>query len=295
MSVSQRVSDALANFLFESRRLVVLTGAGCSTESGIPDYRSPGGAWTRHKPIYYNAFVTKEEVRRYYWARSYRGWPRFAAAQPNAAHRALAELEADGRVHFLITQNVDDLHAEAGSRNLVQLHGRNRLVVCLGCREETMRVDLQQRLADSNMEWLRNAPWPHLNADEADFAPDGDAAVAREAIGDFRIPPCERCGGVLKPAVVFFGETVPPEKVVLSMSKIDEAGALLVVGSSLTVWSGFRFVKRAAERGLPIAIVNIGPTRGDALATLKVESTCGATLSAAVARVIPERRSAGGA
>jgi len=281
--------DELVDFLRRSERLAVLTGAGCSTESGIPDYRSPGGAWTRHKPIYYSAFVGSEEVRRYYWARSFRGWPRFAAARPNDAHRAIAALETDGRVHFLITQNVDDLHAEAGSRNLVQLHGRNRLVVCLGCRDETPRVAMQERLADLNAEWLRDAPWRHLNADEADFAPDGDASVAREAIAEFRVPPCTRCGGVLKPAVVFFGETVPPEKVALSMRMVDEAGALLVVGSSLTVWSGFRFVKRAAERGLPIAIVNIGPTRGDELATLKIEASCGATLSAAVGNVLAPR------
>jgi len=276
------VIDSLAEFLAASRRLVVLTGAGCSTESGIPDYRSPGGAWTRHKPIYYSAFVGSEEVRRYYWARSFRGWPRFAAARPNDAHRAIAALEDDGRLRFLITQNVDDLHAEAGSRNLVQLHGRNRLVVCLGCREETPRVAMQERLAAENDAWLRDAPWRHLSADEADFAPDGDAEVAREAIAGFRVPPCTRCGGVLKPAVVFFGESVPPEKVELSMRMVDEADALLVAGSSLTVWSGFRFVKRAAERGLPIAIVNIGPTRGDELTSLKIEAPCGATLTAAV-------------
>jgi len=274
--------NTLPDILRDARRLVVLTGAGCSTGSGIPDYRSPGGAWTRHKPIYYSAFVQSEEVRRFYWARSFRGWPRFAAARPNAAHRALAALEELGRAQFLITQNVDDLHQEAGSRRVVQLHGRNRLVVCLDCRMEFPRADVQQRLGDLNAEWLASAPWTHLHADEADFAPDGDANVAREAVGEFRVPPCERCGGVLKPAVVFFGESVPPQKVAVSMERLDEADALLVVGSSLTVWSGFRFVKRAAERRIPIAIVNIGPTRGDELATVKVEAECGAVLSAAL-------------
>jgi NAD-dependent SIR2 family protein deacetylase len=219
-------------------------------------------------------------VRRFYWARSFRGWPRFAAARPNDAHRAIAALGVP-----VITQNVDDLHAEAGSRDVIQLHGRNRLVVCLGCRDETPRADMQARLADLNADWLRNAP--SLNADEADFAPDGDAAVARETIGGFRVPECLRCGGVLKPAVVFFGESVPPEKVALAMRLVDESDALLVAGSSLTVWSGFRFVKRAAERGVPIAIVNIGPTRGDELARIKVEEKCGAALTAAVASVIP--------
>jgi NAD-dependent SIR2 family protein deacetylase len=269
----------LVQILRGASRLVVLTGAGCSTRSGIPDYRSPGGAWTRHKPITYGAFVRSEEVRRFYWARSYRGWPRFAAAQPNDAHHAIAALDP----HFLITQNVDDLHQEAGSRRIVQLHGRNRVVVCLDCRMEFARADIQDRLGALNAEWLANAPWTRLHADEADFAPDGDADVAKEAVGSFRVAPCERCGGVLKPAVVFFGESVPPQKVSVAMERVDEAGALLVVGSSLTVWSGYRFVKRAASRGMPVAIVNIGPTRADDLATVKIEGECGAVLNAALA------------
>ena len=255
----------LSDFVADSRRLVVLTGAGCSTQSGIPDYRSPGGAWTRHKPVYYNDFVRSEDVRRFYWARSYRGWPRFLAARPNAAHRALAELESRGSVDFLITQNVDDLHQEAGSRKVVQLHGRNRVVVCLDCRSEFARSDVQDRLTDLNPAWIA---------------------------GEFRIPACDRCGGVLKPAVVFFGETVPAAKVALAMQRVDEADALLVVGSSLAVWSGFRFVKRAAERRIPIAIVNIGPTRADSLATLKIEEECGAALTAAIRRATPIRNRA---
>lgn len=276
------MSERIAEFLARARRLVVLTGAGCSTESGIPDYRSPGGAWTRHKPIYYNAFVRSAEVRRFYWARSYRGWPRFDAARPNAAHRALAELESRGRVHQLITQNVDDLHQEAGSRAVVQLHGRNRVVICLGCNGTIPREEMQARLAERNADWLAAAPWHRLHADDADFAPDGDADVAPDVVGDFEVPECHRCGGVLKPHVVFFGESVPRDKVDYSFRRVEEADALLVAGSSLTVWSGYRFVKRAAERGLPIAIVNIGPTRADDLATLKVEAKCGEVLPAAV-------------
>jgi NAD-dependent SIR2 family protein deacetylase len=256
----------------------VLTGAGCSTESGIPDYRSPGGAWTRHKPIYFSAFVRSAEVRRFYWARSYRGWPRFESARPNDAHRALAELESRGRVHQLITQNVDDLHQEAGSRAVVQLHGRNRLVVCLDCGGEIPRAEMQERIADLNPHWTSDA----LNPAEADFAPDGDAELARELVGDFTVPECHRCGGVLKPAVVFFGESVPTDKVTYAMRRVDDSDALLVVGSSLTVWSGFRFAKRAAERRVPIAIVNIGPTRADDLATLKIEEKAGAVLRAVV-------------
>jgi NAD-dependent SIR2 family protein deacetylase len=269
-------------FLARSRRLVVLTGAGCSTESGIPDYRSPGGAWTRHKPIYFSAFVRSAEVRRFYWARSYRGWPRFDQARPNDAHRALAELESRGGVHQLITQNVDDLHQEAGSRAVVQLHGRNRVVVCLDCGGEIPRAEMQERLHALNAGWLAAAQWDRLRGEEADFAPDGDADVAQHVVGGFQVPDCHRCGGVLKPAVVFFGESVPRDKVDYAMSRVDEADALLVVGSSLTVWSGFRFAKRAHDRGLPSAIVNIGPTRADDLATLKIEERCGAVLRSAV-------------
>lgn len=273
------MSEPLREFIERARRLVVLTGAGCSTESGIPDYRSPGGAWTRHKPILYSAFVRSAEVRRFYWARSYRGWPRFDAARPNRAHRALAALEGRGKVHQLITQNVDDLHQEAGSRAVVQLHGRNRLVVCLQCGAESPREQMQQRLADENRRWLASAEWRYLHADDADFAPDGDSDVAKEAVDGFRVPECVRCGGVLKPNVVFFGESVPKDKVDHAMRRTEEADALLVVGSSLTVWSGFRFARRAAERGIPIAIVNIGPTRADELAALKVEQSCGDVLS----------------
>jgi NAD-dependent SIR2 family protein deacetylase len=270
---------ALTEFLKAKKRLVVLTGAGCSTESGIPDYRSPGGAWTRHKPIYFNAFLRSAEVRRFYWARSYRGWPRFDRARPNDAHRALAELEARGRVHQVITQNVDDLHQEAGSRAVVQLHGRNRVVVCLDCGGEFPRAEMQERLREANARWLADAQWDRFDADEADFAPDGDAEISHHVEG-FVVPECRRCGGVLKPNVVFFGESVPRDKVDYATTRVDEADALLVVGSSLTVWSGFRFAKRAHDRGIPIAIVNIGPTRADDLATLKVEESCGAVLKA---------------
>ena len=273
----------LATLLERAQHLVILTGAGCSTESGIPDYRSPGGAWTRHKPIYYSAFVRSEEVRRFYWARSFRGWTRFSAARPNAAHYAIAELERRGGVRQLITQNVDDLHQEAGSRAVIQLHGRNRLVICLGCRNESPREEMQSRLASLNAEWLARTEWDGLHADEADFAPDGDAELARDRVAGFEVPACERCGGVLKPAVVFFGETVPPQKVADAMTSVDDADVLLVAGSSLTVWSGFRFVKRAADRGIPIAIVNVGPTRGDDLATVRVEEKVGTALPEVIA------------
>src|SRR5260370_9498984 len=216
--------------------------------------------------MYYNDFVRSEENRRVYWARSFCGWPRFVAARPNAAHHALAELESRGLIDFLITQNVDDLHQEAGSTKLVQLHGRNRVVVCLDCRAEFSRAEIQNRLAALN------------------------PGVTRDASYDFQIAPCDRCGGVLKPDVVFFGENVPAAKVALAMQQVDEADALLVVGSSLSVWSGFRFVKRASEKNLPIPILNLGPTRADELASLKIEDECGAALTAAI-RTEPTIRS----
>ena len=271
--------EQLRELVRRSERLVVLTGAGCSTESGIPDYRSPGGAWARHKPIFYGEFVRSAAARRFYWARSFLGWPRFQSARPNAAHHSLAALESAGKVHQLITQNVDDLHQEAGSRAVVQLHGRNRLVVCLGCSAEFPREEMQQRLADANAEWLESAHRDKIDADEADFAPDGDANVAESLVGGFVVPACERCSGVLKPAVVFFGESVPKVKVVHAMARVEQADALLIAGSSLTVWSGYRFAKRAAERNIPIAIVNIGPTRADELAAIKIERKCGAALA----------------
>jgi NAD-dependent SIR2 family protein deacetylase len=277
-----REMSSLLDFISVARRLVVLTGAGCSTESGIPDYRSPGGVWTRHKPIYYNSFVSSESVRRFYWARSYRGWPRFAAARPNRGNEALAALESAGIISHLITQNVDTLHKKAGSRCVTQLHGRNEIVVCLDCRRESPRAEMQQRLAALNEGWLARAPWQHLSADQAEFAPDGDAEIAASAVGDFLFPSCEECSGVLKPAVVFFGESVPLAVVAEAMSEVDRGDALLVVGSSLTVWSGFRFARRAGEKEIPIAILNVGPTRADDLAALKVEARCGDALSEVV-------------
>ena len=275
-----RSADLLLDFLESHPRLTILTGAGCSTESGIPDYRSPGGVWSRHKPILYSSFVRSAETRRFYWARSFRGWPRFLEARPNGAHRALARLEAGGRVERLITQNVDRLHEEAGSRRVIQLHGENAFVICLSCGERTARAGVQERLAVLNAEWLETRELHQLRGDEADFAPDGDAAVSASVVDGFIVPECLRCGGVLKPDVVFFGESVPAAVVEAGMEAVDRGDALLVAGSSLTVWSGFRFVKRAADRGLPIAIVNVGPTRGDDLAALKIEARVGELLPA---------------
>lgn len=266
----------LVDLVAASRRLVVLTGAGCSTESGIPDYRSPR-AVPRSRPIQYLEFVRRPELRRRYWARSMAGWPAIAGARPNPAHRALAALEAAGRLDALITQNVDRLHQAAGSRRVIELHGALHEVRCLDCGDVTDRQALQARLRALNPGWAAGGAAP---------APDGDAAVASDALAGFRVPACEACGGVLKPRVVFFGESVPRPVVERAFAAVDAADALLVVGSSLAVWSGLRFVRRAAEQGLPIGLVNLGPTRADALATVRVEARAGQVLPRLVARLV---------
>jgi NAD+-dependent protein deacetylase sirtuin 4 len=259
----------LAELIEGSRRLVALTGAGCSTESGIPDYRGVNGTWKRRQPMNYSEFLRSAASRRYFWARNFRGWPSFSSASPNAAHEALAEMERVGSLASLITQNVDRLHHAAGSKSVIELHGTTHEVVCICCRQVTLRSEFQELLARLN-------GTPHdlpgvLNA-------DGDAELTREATEDFVVPDCTACGGTLKPNVVFFGDSVARPIVDQAMAEVDAADVLLVVGSSLTVWSGFRFARRAAERKIPIAILNLGPTRADALATLKVEAACGEML-----------------
>ncbi len=249
--------------LLADRPLVVLTGAGLSTDSGIPDYRGPGSP-TR-MPMTYQEFVSGEGARQRYWARSHLGWGRMKRAEPNAGHRAAARLDPD----LLITQNVDGLHEAAGSRHLVALHGRIADVVCLGCRRQTPRASLHDRLT------ALNPGWEERHGAVA-VRPDGDVDLEdARAIADFVVPPCAACGGVLKPDVVFFGENVPAPRVERCFDAVDalalRGGALLVVGSSLTVMSGFRFVRRAAKAGVPSVIVNRGQTRGDDLAAVKLE------------------------
>lgn len=250
----------LAEALSRVDRLVVLTGAGISTESGIPDYRGPDGVWARHTPIYYSDFVRSPAVRRRYWARSLNGYGRFRDAQPNLGHRVLAAMEAEGRLHYLVTQNVDRLHTKAGSRRVIELHGENSHVHCIECSFVEPRTETQARLEWENRH-LR------LPADEI-----GEAT-------DVIVPLCPECGGLVKPTVVFFGENVPAEKTSHAMQVVAEADALLVVGSSLTVWSGYRLTRAAREAGNPVYILNIGPTRADAEATLKVEAPAGAALA----------------
>jgi len=261
---------ALREFIDGHEKLFVLTGAGCSTASGIPDYRDADGEWKRGRPILLQDFVAREHSRKRYWARSLIGFRRMRAARPNDAHRALAALESQGRVTQLVTQNVDGLHQAAGSRNVVDLHGRVDVVCCLSCDRRIAREQVQSDLVE------RNPAFASLDALEA---PDGDAALDGIDFAAFDVPACDACGGLLKPDVVFFGERVPAERVQRAFAALAEANAMLVVGSSLMVYSGFRFTQAAAQAGKPIASVNLGRTRADNLLTLKVAARCADALS----------------
>lgn len=267
-AVADERLDRLAGFVAASSRLFVLTGAGCSTESGIPDYRDASGAWKRRQPMTFQTFRRDEGARRRYWARSMRGWPAVAGARPNAAHRALADLERRGGMEILVTQNVDGLHQAAGSRRVIDLHGRLDRWTCLDCGGGGQRETLQTTLERDN---------PHARGNGT-VAPDGDADIDDRAVRGFRVPGCGRCGGVIKPDVVFFGENVPKARVARVYAHLEAADAVLVVGSSLTVWSGYRFVRAAAASGLPVAAINIGRTRADDLLDLKVPSRAGVAL-----------------
>jgi NAD-dependent SIR2 family protein deacetylase len=257
--------------LARGKRVVVLTGAGCSTESGIPDYRGIDTPPRPRAPIQHREFVDHETNRRRYWARSLLGWPRLAAAEPNEGHRALAQLEHAGVVAGLITQNVDGLHTAAGSRDVVELHGALARVRCLSCGAITRRTDLQDRLLAANPHWPARARM-------AIIAPDGDVDLPDDLVESFQFVACTVCSGVLMPDVVFFGGSVPRPTLDAAWQTFDRAEVLLVVGSSLTVFSGYRFVRRAAERGVPVAIVNRGPTRGDEHAQLRIDARCGEAL-----------------
>jgi NAD-dependent SIR2 family protein deacetylase len=269
MLMTNAVDDRLRHWLARHRRVFALTGAGCSTASGIPDYRDDRGEWKRRPPVMIQAFRSQEPVYKRYWARAYVGWPRLAAAAPNTAHRAFAVWEATGTLLQIVTQNVDGLHQRAGSRVVLDLHGRLDVVVCLGCGARTDRSTVQTAIADANPDWQA----------EAATAPDGDADIEGAVIAAFTAPRCDRCGGLLKPDVVFFGENVPADRYGHAREALARADALLVAGSSLMVYSGFRFVRFAHEAGLPIAIVNRGRTRGDDLAELKIERDVGSTLT----------------
>jgi NAD-dependent SIR2 family protein deacetylase len=257
--------------LLARRGVVVLSGAGLSTESGIPDYRGAGGSLRRHTPMTYQDFVAGEDGRRRYWARSHVGWRAIARAEPNAGHRAVEALRLSGHVASVITQNVDGLHRAVGTHDAVELHGGLDRVVCLQCGRISPREELDRRLRAAN-----GGSWQ-----EAAFRanPDGDVELPDSLVRTFQVVPCDACGGVLKPDVVFFGENVPKPRVEQCYALVDAAGALLVLGSSLTVMSGLRFVRRAAGNGTPVAIVNQGATRGDSYAEVTVNAPLGAALT----------------
>ncbi|MCA0174770.1 MAG: NAD-dependent protein deacetylase [Proteobacteria bacterium] len=265
---------ALEAFVRRHPRLFVLTGAGVSTASGIPDYRDEGGQWKRPPPMTLQAFLATEAARRRYWARSFAGWTVMGRAQPNTAHHALAQLQRQGWVAALVTQNVDGMHEAADSQGVIDLHGRIDTVVCLACGERTPRAALQERLAAANPGWVARV---------VAIAPDGDAELTDTDTAGFAVPPCARCGGLLKPDVVFFGEQVPRERVHQAFEALAAADAVLVVGSSLMVWSGYRFVHAAAQAGQPVAALNQGRTRADDLLALKLAAPAGAVLASLAA------------
>ncbi|MBW7831831.1 MAG: NAD-dependent protein deacetylase [Simplicispira suum] len=254
---------ALRAFGRANPRLFVVTGAGCSTASGIPDYRDASGEWKRPAPVRYQPFMSELATRQRYWARSLIGWPTIACAQPGAAHHLLSELERRGRVELLVTQNVDGLHSAAGSRRTLDLHGRIDVVRCMACEACISRAEHDTALRALNPDWL---------ALEARSAPDGDADLDGVDFAAFVVPTCPHCaGGLLKPDVVFFGESVPRERVEAACAALAAADAVLVVGSSLMVYSGYRFVQAAVAAGKPVAAINIGRTRADGLYALKLE------------------------
>jgi NAD-dependent SIR2 family protein deacetylase len=276
ISAPVALSDPLREFVERHPRLFVLSGAGISTESGIPCYRDKEGQRTGRSPILLKDFLDSEFARKRYWARSMTGWPLLAEAAPNAAHCAVAQLERLGVIERLVTQNVDGLHTRAGNTNVIELHGDIGRVRCMACGNETTRAALQQRLIADNPRFTGLAALP---------VADGDAQLEGHDFDAFHVPPCACCGGLLKPDVVFFGEGVPRTRVDAAAAALDQADAMLVLGSSLMVYSGFRFCEWAAKAGKPIAAVNLGRTRADALLQLKIEAPCGAVLTALIEEI----------
>jgi NAD-dependent SIR2 family protein deacetylase len=274
------VDDALQELVARGG-VVVLSGAGLSTESGIPDYRGPTGVARGGTPMTVQTFLGDPLAQQRYWARSHLGWRTLARARPNDGHRAVADLQARGLLSGVITQNVDGLHSAAGARDVVELHGALDRVLCLDCDDRTSREELDRRLRAANPDW---------QAEVTAVKPDGDVDLDDDLVRSFVVAPCARCGGRLKPDVVFFGETVPAGRVAHCFALVDAASALLVLGSSLKVMSGYRFVLRAARLGLPVAIVNQGITRGDAAAAVRVDAPLGRVLPALVARLEERER-----
>ncbi|OGT84266.1 MAG: NAD-dependent deacetylase [Gammaproteobacteria bacterium RIFCSPLOWO2_12_FULL_52_10] len=258
------ISDLL-NFIESNQPLVILTGAGCSTDSGIPDYRDRAGRWKHRQPVLYMDFIRRPDIRKRYWSRSMLGWPRIAQANPNATHTALVVLEHTGLIRYLVTQNVDGLHQKAGSKSLLELHGGLAWAICLECQHRFPRAEVQDILLQDN---------PDLNYVVNIFTPDGDAHIENHDLSSFRIPACPACRGILKPDVVFFGEPVPKHRIDRVMIELDQAKALLIIGSSLMVYSGYRFCRYVKKQNKSVAILNQGRTRADGEVDLKIELPC---------------------
>lgn len=256
----------LAEFVVRHPTLFVLTGAGCSTSSGLGDYRDKQGQWKRKQPITGQLFIKDEAARKRYWARSSVGWPSFSKAEPGLAHHALVKLQKQNHLKLLVTQNVDQLHQKAGHEGVVDLHGSLTTVSCLACDHRIHRDDFQRQLLSANS-WLTTL--------SADHAPDGDADLEVDNLASMHVPACERCNGLMKPDVVFFGENVDRQIVRQSMDALSASDALVVAGSSLMVYSGFRFCRDAQRRDQPIVIINDGVTRADDLASLRIPGDCG--------------------
>ena len=269
-------TQSLVGFIREHSPLIILTGAGCSTDSGIPEYRDDDGNWKHQAPMQFAEFVNDEGKRRRYWAQSFAGWHRISNAKPNAAHHAIAELEQGGYVSCVITQNVDNLHTVAGSQNVIDLHGILQRIRCLDCDATDSRYSYQGRLQDCNPDW---------SASITAIAPDGDARISVDDLRSFEIPGCLNCGGIVKPDVVFLVNRYRSRAQGKPRVFLQQSDALIVVGSSLMVFSGYRFARIASEAGLPIAIVNRGTTRADDLATHKLTTNCAELLSQAVSQL----------
>lgn len=281
LSSQMSTVDELVSFVQHHPRLLVITGAGCSQPSGIPTYRNDKGEWQRSTPIQHNDFISKNATRKRYWARSYSGWPAIKNAKPNDAHIHLRSLEKRGFIDTLVTQNVDGLHQAAGHNQVVDLHGNLSEVICTECSVLSSRDLLQARISELN---------PTLATSYDSLQPDGDASldhnIENEITKTLVIPKCENCNGVLKPNVVFFGGTVPKKTVETIYEAMNNINGLLIVGSSLMVYSGYRFCKRADKMDIPIAAINLGKTRADELLTLKVNQDCTSALTEFVAALV---------
>ncbi|HEY8569300.1 NAD-dependent protein deacetylase [Microbulbifer sp.] len=267
---TEKAAEQLAEFIHRHPRLTVLTGAGVSTDSGIPDYRDRNGQWKRKPPVDHRDFMASAATRQRYWGRALIGWPVIRNSAPNAAHFYLAELERRGHIQLLITQNVDRLHQRAGSEQVIDLHGRADEIRCMCCDYRAMRQTVHDRSYDLN---------PAFRHYTAETAPDGDADLEVD-FSSFQVADCPDCQGILKPDVVFFGDNVPKARVEQSLQAVRDSDALLVVGSSLMVYSGFRFCRYAKEWSKPLASLNLGRTRADDLLDLKLNARIGETLAA---------------